>query len=172
MHNDKAKEKFNIYREKMKTQDENVALIAYYKERYRYIFRNKAVPIDAMKIWIDRGKGLEEVIAFKDANTPGMQNFSMLIKDEEKVIFKDQCEIFHAFGIKDVETEWKKLIAFFKIGNSDVIIFASAETNSVEILMKRLRIQKDAIMACLFESQNSSVSGNNSDGVDFNELFL
>ena len=70
MSNDKAKEKFNLYREKLKMQDENVSLITYYKEHYRYIFRKKAIPIDAMKICIDRGKGLEEVIDFIKQNKP------------------------------------------------------------------------------------------------------
>lgn len=168
---DMANEKFYKYQEKMVMQDENISLITYYKERYVYILKNKIIPIDAMKIWVDKGTGLEERIEFKDSSDTNTQNIAMIIKDGEKLVFKDQCEQFYAFGIGGVKSDLKKLVAFIKSGSGDMIVFASAETNSIEILMKHIRLQNDAILECLFERQTNPVTKTKFDGVDLNEIF-
>ena len=157
--------------DKMKTENERVVFIAKSKERCIYAFKNVTFPVNAVKVWVDKGNGLEEYITYKGANDPNVGDFSMIIKDSNKLIIEDAEKKLHSYGLKDVVHDFKKIIGYIKAGKLITIVFASAEKNAVTVIEKMVDASEEIATACLFDTPSHPATNSNECGGVIGELF-
>ena len=171
MNSEKIAKKFYEWMDKMKTENERVVFIAKSKERCIYAYKNVTFPVNAVKVWVDKGNGLEEYITYKGANDPNVGDFSMIIKDSNKLIIEDAEKKLHSYGLKDVVNDFKKIIGYIKAGKLITIVFASAEKNLVTVIEKIVDTEEDAATSCLFDNLSHPAPNFNESAGVFNELF-
>ena len=169
--NEKANKKYFLWREEVKNGKDQVVFVAKRKEIWYYLYKGYAVPVKAMKVLLDKGNGFEEYTSFNETADGNTRDFSLLIKDFEKIILKDSEEKLYSFGLKDVKPDIKSFFAYIKVENFCTLIFADAEKNSVNIFEKCLNLSEDAVTSCIFDGLSQQASNFDSREGELDELF-
>ena len=98
-------------------------------------------------------------------------NFSMIIKNSSKLILRDREDNLHPCGLKETKTDLKKIILYVKTGRLIMMVFASAEKNSVTVIEKIVDTAEDAATSCLFDNLSHPASNSDESGGAMDELF-
>lgn len=171
MEKEKSMKKFGEWMELVRAGQENMIFIGKSEEKCRYIYRGNPQPIDALKLWVDKGKGMEEYAFYKGTNDQKAGNFSMVIKNSSKLILRDREDNLHPCGLKETKTDLKKIILYVKTGRLIMMVFASAEKNMVTVMEKIVDTAEDAATSCLFDNPSHPASNLNESGGAIDELF-
>lgn len=171
MNSEKIAKKFYEWMDQMKSGNDRVVFIAKSKGQCIYAFKNVTFPVNAVKVWVDKGEGLEEYISYEGTNAQHVVDFSLIVKNSSKLIFADGENKLHAYGLKDVVNDFKKIIGYIKAGKLITIVFASAEKNSVTVIEKIVDTEEDAATSCLFDNLSHPAPNFNESAGVFNELF-
>ena len=169
--NEKTQNKFYDWREGVREGNEDFVLISKGKEGWRYVYKKHHLPVIAMKVFVEKGNTFEEYLSFNNTSAADAKPCTFIIKDFEKIIFKDNENNLHPFGLKEVQPRNSKLFAYIKVKEFTTIIFASAEQNKVNIYEKFIDSSEDATTPCIFDLLASNTVASDSREVDFDEMF-
>ena len=167
--NEKMQRKYADWREKALKGNGDISVIVKGREHWMYLYKGASVPIDAMKVWVDKGEGLKEYYCFQDMNSASNLTFSMVIKNSKKFIFKDAEANLHAYGLDNAKTDLKRFCAFIKSSNLITFIFASAATNRVNIIENVTDPEAEVFTECIFDNPPDKVTDGQGSKEDLNE---
>lgn len=165
---EKTSEKYAAWRQKAMLGKEGFVFITKHQGRWFYMYKNHDLQILSMKILVDKGSGFEQLTDIDSVNL-GSYDCSLVIKDFNKLIFRDADEQLHPYGLKKDKADFKKIILYIKISNITTLIFASAESNTVNVFERCIDSQSDAVISCLFDTPLHSTVTVELSGGEFDE---
>lgn len=111
-------DKFNKWFEKAKNGEKGYDMIVFSNGKWYYISRNDVEEISAMTIIKITAKKYECFYRWKDEEITKEKDFSIIIKDEKKLMLMDGEEGVLAFGLSEADDNVTDIVVMFVAGES------------------------------------------------------
>lgn len=142
-------EKSSKWYEKAKKGEKGYDMIARSNGKWYYTSRNDVEEISALTIIKAVGKKYECFYQWEDGKMTKEKDFSIVIKDDQKLMLMDSEEGIFAFGLSEADDNVTDIVIIFVVKNVSTTITASKDTSEIEIRYCILASQKDILIEVL-----------------------
>ena len=110
---EKNRQKYEEWRNGAMLGKEGLVFVTKYQGSWIYVYRNHNLPILSLKILVDKGSGFEQIATLGEGVNQD-SDCSLVIKDFNKLIFRDADGKLHPYGLKKAKQILRKSFYILK----------------------------------------------------------